>query len=119
MTVRMFLGDALVTAIASDDRGLAYGESLFETMRAYHGEVPWWDAHMARLKHGAERLSMPLPDAAQMHAEAHALLEGKDGVLSCSSLAVAAYVATRLLLKRRHSGCCQPIHCQRASITWM
>lgn len=81
MTVRMFLGDALVTAIASDDRGLAYGESLFETMRAYHGEVPWWDAHMARLKHGAERLSMPLPDAAQMHAEAHALLEGKDGVL--------------------------------------
>ena len=53
MTVRMFLGDVRVDAIAPDDRGFAYGESLFETMRAHRGGVPWWDAHMARLARGA------------------------------------------------------------------
>lgn len=79
--VRMFLGDEAVAAIAPDDRGLAYGESLFETMRAHQGTVPWRDAHLARLEQGAARLSMPLPDVARMHAEASALLDGSDGVL--------------------------------------
>lgn len=81
MTVRMFLGDVCVDAIAPDDRGLAYGESLFETMRVHRGMVPWWLQHMARLGRGAERLAMPLPDMQRMHEEAHALLDGADGVL--------------------------------------
>ena len=77
----MFLGEAPVDAIASDDRALAYGESLFETMRAHRGEIPWWEAHMARLASGAERLSMPLPDLGRVHEEARALLAGEDAVL--------------------------------------
>ncbi|MBE2210167.1 MAG: aminodeoxychorismate lyase [Xanthomonadaceae bacterium] len=77
----MFLGSEPVTAVAPDDRGLAYGESLFETMRAHRGTLPWWTAHMARLRHGAERLAMPLPDVAHMHAAARELLDGADGVL--------------------------------------
>ena len=81
MTVRMFMGDARVDAIAPDDRGLAYGESLFETMRIHRGDIPWWDAHMARLTHGTQRLAMSLPDATRMYAEAMALLDGADGVL--------------------------------------
>ena len=81
MTARMFLGHDAVPAIAPDDRGLAYGESLFETMRAHRGAVPWWDAHMARLQSGAERLAMLLPEVARMHAEALELLDGADGVL--------------------------------------
>ena len=81
MTVRMFLGNEPATAIAPDDRGLAYGESLFETMRAHCGDVPWWGGHMTRLTRGAERLAMPLPDAARMHEEAKLLLDGNDAVL--------------------------------------
>ncbi len=81
MSVRMFLGDQRVEAIAPDDRGLAYGESLFETMRACRGAVPWWDAHIARLQRGAERLAMPLPDISRMHDEVLALLAGRDAVL--------------------------------------
>ena len=81
MNVRMFLGDAPVDAVAWDDRGLAYGESLFETMRGHRGRVPWWMAHMARLRRGAEALAMPLPDAARMQQEAEALLDGGVGVL--------------------------------------
>ncbi len=81
MSVRMFLGDVRVDAVAPDDRGLAYGESLFETMRAHRGKVHWWEAHMARLAQGAAVLLMPLPDLARVAAEASALLDGGDGVL--------------------------------------
>ena len=82
MTARVFAGSRRVEAIPADDRGLAYGDGLFETMRVHAGEVPWWDAHWARLQLGAQRLRMPLPDAAQVREEAAALFAGGgDGVL--------------------------------------
>lgn len=77
----MFVGDTPVSSIAPDDRGLAYGESLFETMRGHSGEVPWWPAHLARLQQGAERLSMPLPDSTCLHQAAMELLDGTSAVL--------------------------------------
>lgn len=82
MTVRIFRGGERVAAIAPDDRGLAYGDGLFETMRAHRGTLPWWDAHWARLARGGRRLGMALPDQAQARAEAAALFaDGGDGVL--------------------------------------
>lgn len=73
------------------DRGLAYGDGLFETMRAHRGDVPWWDAHWARLQRGATRLGIPLPASATVRAQARALLDGDDAVL-------------RLQLTRGHGG---------------
>jgi 4-amino-4-deoxychorismate lyase len=86
MTVRIFAGHRRVDAIAPDDRGLAYGDGLFETMRVHRGTVPWWDAHWARLRRGAERLRLRLPDARQAREQATALFaddsaDGGDGVL--------------------------------------
>ncbi len=43
------------------DRGLLYGDGLFETMRVYQGTVFRLDAHLQRLAHGAEILSIKLP----------------------------------------------------------
>src|SRR5690606_29931279 len=64
------------------DRGQAYGDGLFETMRAHRGRVPWWHAHWARLALGAQRLRIALPGEAQVRAQAEALLaDGGDGVL--------------------------------------
>ena len=77
----VFRGDRRVESVADDDRGLAYGDGLFETMRAHRGDVPWWDAHWARLGRGAQRLRMPLPDEALVHEQATRLLDGGDGVL--------------------------------------
>ena len=77
----MFVGEALVAAPAPGDRGLAYGDGLFETMRAHRGGLPWWPEHWARLVHGAGRLGIPLPAPERVHAEALALLAGGDGVL--------------------------------------
>ena len=64
------------------DRGQAYGDGLFETMRAHRGTLPWWDAHWTRLARGCERLAIALPDQAQVRANADALLpDGGDAVL--------------------------------------
>ena len=79
--VGIFIGDRRVDGVPADDRGLAYGDALFETMRAHRGEVPWWDRHWARLQTSAERLKMPLPDLSRVTREAGALLAGRDVVL--------------------------------------
>src|SRR5688500_2482501 len=44
------------------DRGVIWGQGLFETFRAYGGR-PWAvEAHLARLRTGAQLLDIPLPD---------------------------------------------------------
>lgn len=69
MSVRVFVGDAPAGAAQAttlaEGRGLAYGDGLFETMRARGGALPWWPAHRARLLAGAARLGIvpPSPDA--------------------------------------------------------
>ena len=68
-------------AIAADDRGLAYGDGLFETMRAHAGTVPWWPAHWRRLLHGAQRLRIPVPAEAEMVRQVSTLLQGGEGVV--------------------------------------
>lgn len=44
------------------DRGFTLADGLFETMRAYEGVVFRLDAHLARLRTGARRMSIALPD---------------------------------------------------------
>ena len=39
--------------VSVEDRGFAYGDAAFETMRAYGGEVFRWEAHANRLAEGA------------------------------------------------------------------
>ncbi|MEL7311989.1 MAG: aminotransferase class IV [Pseudomonadota bacterium] len=41
-----------------DNRGLAYGDGLFETCRVRRAVVPWLDRHLARLRRGAEVLRL-------------------------------------------------------------
>lgn len=79
--IAIFQGRQRVDSIAGDDRALAYGDGLFETMRAHRGTLPWWPAHWARMTRGAQRLRLPLPDPIQVRDEALALLDGGDGVL--------------------------------------
>lgn len=79
---RLFLGAERIDGLPGDARGFAYGDGLFETMRVHRGLVPWWTQHIARLVRGASRLSMPLPDPAQLEREARALFDDDgDGVL--------------------------------------
>lgn len=82
MSVRIFAGDRRVDAVPPGDRGLAYGDGLFETMRVHRGGVPWFDRHWARLRAGAARLRLALPGRALVEAATADLLAGRDdGVL--------------------------------------
>ncbi|MBM7333822.1 aminodeoxychorismate lyase [Alloalcanivorax marinus] len=61
-------------AVASDDRGLAYGDGLFETLRvSAAGDTPLWPRHRARLLDGAARLGIPVDGAALERCRADAL----------------------------------------------
>ena len=82
MNARIFRGGTRLDAVPADDRGLAYGDGLFETLRVHQGEVPWWREHWARLQRGAGWIGIPLPEEARVRAEAAALFaDNGDGVL--------------------------------------
>ena len=48
-------------AVPFDDRGLAYGDGLFETVLVRDGQPLLWDEHMARLEEGCHRLGIAFP----------------------------------------------------------
>jgi len=44
-----------------DDRGIGYGDGLFETVLVRDGKPQLWEAHLARLTWGCRVLGIPLP----------------------------------------------------------
>lgn len=80
--VRVFRGRERVAAPDPFDRGLAYGDGLFESIRVHAGQPVWWEAHVARLAAGAARLGIAPPATDWLRAEVDELLAGQgDGVL--------------------------------------
>jgi 4-amino-4-deoxychorismate lyase len=77
-TPRLFVGDvpvdAAVDSVLAGGRGLAYGDGVFETMRAVAGAIPWWPAHRARLARGAARLGIVMPSDDALDAALRDLL---------------------------------------------
>ncbi len=59
-------------AVDPRDRGLAYGDGLFETMACRDGRIRWLDHHLDRLLLGCGRLAIPAPDRALLRAEVEA-----------------------------------------------
>ena len=74
--------------ISASDRGLHYGDGLFETLAIDAGRALLWDAHMQRLLMGCERLGIAPPDTAVLAAEAAQLCTGQ-------SRAVLKIIVTR------------------------
>lgn len=59
--------------IPADDRGLLYGDGVFETIRFQQGRAPLWHLHMERLQRACRALELPLPDLAQLEEECRAV----------------------------------------------
>jgi 4-amino-4-deoxychorismate lyase len=74
MTMRIFRGDRLVDSIEGDDRGLSYGDGIFETMLVHRGQPVWWREHWQRFERGATALGMALPDEALVRRECERLI---------------------------------------------
>jgi 4-amino-4-deoxychorismate lyase len=74
------------------DRGLLYGDGLFETVAVRGGRLCLWSAHLARLRLGARRLGIPCPPSDLLHEEC---LRVVDGTADC---------VVRLTLTRGNGG---------------
>ena len=74
--VRLLLDGKAEAAVSPFDRGLLYGDGLFDTIRFVAGRAPLWARHMQRLRHGCERLHLPAIDVAQLESEALGVIEG-------------------------------------------
>lgn len=70
MTARVLVNGVADDRVSALDRGLAYGDGLFETIRWTAGRAPLWDRHLARLAAGCRRLGIPAPDSATLADEA-------------------------------------------------
>lgn len=57
------------TGVDPTDRGLAYGDGLFETMAANDGNIRWLDWHLDRLEEGCRRLAIPVPERGVIASE--------------------------------------------------
>jgi len=76
MTGRVLVNGAPASTVSVLDRGLSYGDGLFETIRFVDGEAPLWSRHMARLREGCGRLRLPLPEAETLWREAASVASG-------------------------------------------
>ncbi|MFT5117487.1 MAG: 4-amino-4-deoxychorismate lyase, partial [Kiritimatiellia bacterium] len=56
--------------ISALDRGLAYGDGVFETMRVNNGDISLWQYHYERLAMGLKRLHIDLKvDRLRVHLQ--------------------------------------------------
>ena len=70
------------------DRGLQYGDGLFETITVANGQPLLWERHLERLSAGCRKLGIPEVDAALLSQEAKLICSGQ-------SLSVLKIIITR------------------------
>jgi len=62
----LFYNEEIIPAdtpiITADNRGLRFGDGLFETIKVVNGKMPLFDLHMERLNHGLAILNIQLPE---------------------------------------------------------
>jgi 4-amino-4-deoxychorismate lyase len=59
--MRVLINGREAASVDALDRGLQYGDGLFETLAVRRGQARFLDRHLHRLREGAARLAMPLP----------------------------------------------------------
>lgn len=62
------------TNISSLDRGLQYGDGVFETIAYKKNQLQYWDEHIARLMSGCEVLGIEMPDERLLFKEVGKLI---------------------------------------------
>src|SRR5690625_3771996 len=80
---QLAMNDVLVNGSAAagvpaDDRGLLYGDGLFESIAFVGDRAPLWDVHMARLSRSAAALGFEAPDSALLADDCRQLVDGRN-----------------------------------------
>ena len=81
--------------VEPEDRGLAYGDGVFETLLVHRSEPVWWREHWRRLQRGAQALGLPLPEEDELRHACAGLLAEEGG---------AARAVLKILLTRGSGG---------------
>ena len=74
MNTAIFLNGSPATHLPLTDRGLLYGDGLFETIAIRAGCPRLWARHMERLAEGCQRLKIFFPDESLLRAESQKLI---------------------------------------------
>ena len=72
--------DKSLNTIDITDRGLAYGDGLFETIAVINGQLHHWKLHWQRMMNGAQRLSLKLADENKLLEQIQQLLDTQKAV---------------------------------------
>jgi 4-amino-4-deoxychorismate lyase len=81
MTFHTLINDRTENGITVKDRGLAYGDGLFETFRVLQGQSWLFDRHWQRLSRSAGRLGIPLPFSRdQLQRYITKVVSGQNGI---------------------------------------
>ncbi len=84
MDETIWIDGTKTTTCLTNDRGLAYGDGVFETIRVVKGRLTLVALHMIRLKNGCKRLSIPADWCSvteQLNKFIRSNYYGKDGVV--------------------------------------
>lgn len=63
----------------ASDRGLQFGDGVFETIAVRDGRPEFWTEHMERLREGLQRLGIAFQDPETLLSEAMTVARGTDG----------------------------------------
>ena len=73
---RAIINGRMTDCVASTDRGLLYGDGLFETIAVVEGEPGHWQQHLQRLQAGCARLGIEAVDELLLAGECRQLVDG-------------------------------------------
>ena len=74
--MRVLVNGEASNAVATTDRGLLYGDGLFETIACVEGAPQQWQAHMQRLQSGCEHLGIGRINADELREECLGVVVG-------------------------------------------
>jgi len=77
----MLVNGQVADSVSALDRGLAYGDGVFRTLRTQSGQPVWWPDHYAKLAADCVALALDCPDEAELHAEVCQVAEAGQGVV--------------------------------------
>jgi 4-amino-4-deoxychorismate lyase len=75
LSATVLVDGRIAAGVPADDRGLAYGDGVFETLLLHRQQPVWWDAHIDRLERGAAVLGIAAPERSAWRADLDALLD--------------------------------------------
>lgn len=74
--VATLINGNLIDSIPVTDRGLQYGDGIFETMAVVDSNIPLWPYHYQRLQTGCDRLGIEIPELMGLQTELLQLMQG-------------------------------------------